>query len=205
MKKNNTMIKQRLSLATILIAFILIFTSCSDEPIDSVLAAQLNAYNASTAGATNTGGTNTGTITNSSVVGIYLLTAFNTSIPTDLNSDGTASTNQLSETNCYNNMLLTLNSNNTFVANSKGIDIVSNGTTETMSCFTDPDDTGTWSLVGNTLTLTTAATPPVVETYTVSGNTISATANNGQVVGYDTVTHSPAYLTCNITIVYTKQ
>ena len=74
-----------------------------------------------------------------------------------------------------------------------------------MSCFTDPDDTGTWSLVGNTLTLTTAGTPPVVDTYTVSGNTISATANNGEVVGYDTVTNSPVYLTCNITIVYTKQ
>jgi len=340
------MIKQRLSLATILGAFILIFTSCSDEPIDSVLAAQLDEYNNSTGGGGgNTGGGGTivsgnftatvagqsfvadatagtyatvnssnvltitgikssgeyigiqlinptvgtfvvnalggnqtlsyrenstttdvysafnpttaqptGTLTVSSldlinkkvsgtfsftgyvlsnttltkqisngvftnvsfsdtttsgtvggVSGTYMLTAFNTSVPTDLNSDGTASTNQLLETNCYNNMLLTLNSNNTFVANSKGIDIVSNGTTETMSCFTDPDDTGTWSLAGNTLTLTTAGTPPVVDTYTVSGNTISATANNGEVVGYDTVTNSPVYLTCNITIVYTKQ
>ncbi len=196
---------QRLSLATILLASIFIFSSCNNEPVDSVLAAQLAEYNNSTVISGTTGGGSTGTITTSSVVGTYLLTAFNTSIPTDLNSDGTASTNQLSETNCYNNMLLTLNSNNTFVANSKGIDIVSNGTTETMSCFTDPDDTGTWSLVGNTLTLTTAATPPVVETYTVSGNTISATANNGQVVGYDTINHAPAYLTCNITVVYTKQ
>ena len=141
----------------------------------------------------------------SGISGTYLLTAFNTSIPTDLNSDGTPSTNQLSETNCYNNMLLTLNSDNTFVANSKGIDIESNGTTETMTCFTDPDDTGTWSLVGNTLTLTISGTPQTIETYTVSGNTISATATNGQVVGYDTTTNAPAYLTCDITIVYTKQ
>ncbi|MEY2923205.1 MAG: hypothetical protein RL108_1831, partial [Bacteroidota bacterium] len=56
-----------------------------------------------------------------------------------------------------------------------------------------------------TLTLTILGNPTTTETFTVSGNTLSATAQNGQAVGYDTVTHAPAYLTCNITIVYTKQ
>ena len=50
------MYKQRLSLATILGAFILIFTSCSDEPIDTVLAAQLDEYNNSTGGGSGTTG-----------------------------------------------------------------------------------------------------------------------------------------------------
>ena len=143
-------------------------------------------------------------VTNS-VAGTYILTAFNTSVPTDLNNDGIPSTNQMSETNCYNNMLLTLNSDNTFVSNSKGVDIQTNGTTQTSTCYTDPDDTGTWSLNGNILTLTIASTPSDIQTFTVSGNTISATATNGQVVGYDTVTGAPAYLNCDITIIYTKQ
>ena len=51
------------------------------------------------------------------------MTAFNSSIPTDLNGDGSASTNQMNETNCFNGSFITLNSNNTFVADSKGIDI----------------------------------------------------------------------------------
>jgi len=182
------------------IAFLFIFNSCNVEPVDSVLSLQLAQNNS-----TGTGGTGGGIVSPTSIEGTYLLTAFNTSVPTDLNNDGTASVNQLSETSCYNNMLLTLNADHTFVANSKGVDIVANGSTQTMSCFSDPDDTGAWSLSGNTLTLTILGNPTTTETFTVSGNTLSATAQNGQAVGYDTVTHAPAYLTCNITIIYTKQ
>ncbi|MEO0036972.1 MAG: hypothetical protein RIQ59_183 [Bacteroidota bacterium] len=182
--------------------FLFIFNSCNVEPVDPILSSQLVDYNTINNGGGTSGG---GTVNQTTIAGTYLLTAFNTSVPTDLNNDGTASSNQLSETSCYNNMLLTLNADHSFIANSKGVDIVSNGTTETMSCFTDPDETGAWSLVGNTLTLTVLGNPTTTETYTVSGNTISATAQNGQVVGYDALTHAPAYLTCNITIVYTKQ
>jgi hypothetical protein len=177
--------------------FLFIFNSCNVEPLDPILANQLAQNNSNGSGGVNLNPT--------SIEGTYLLTAFNTSVPTDLNNDGIASTNQLSETSCYNNMLLTLNADHTFVANSKGVDIVSNGSTETMTCFTDPDETGAWSLTGNILSLTVLGNPTTTETYTVSGNTISATAQNGQVVGYDTVTNAPAYLTCNITIIYTKQ
>ena len=103
------MLIKRFSLAALLIVSVLIFSSCSDEPVDSVLAAQLAEYNSSNQVSTGGGST-------SSVVGTYLLTAFNTSIPTDLNGDGTASTNQMSETSCFNNSLFVLNSNNTFTA-----------------------------------------------------------------------------------------
>lgn len=196
-KKYSIMNYKLFSTAVFSIAFLFIFNSCNVEPIDPVLANQL-AQN-------NSNGTVGGNLNPTSIEGTYLLTAFNTSVPTDLNNDGVASVNQLSETSCYNNMLLTLNADHTFVANSKGVDIDLNGTTQTLSCFSDPDETGAWSLVGNTLTLTVLGAPTTTETYTVSGNTISATAQNGQAVGYDTVTNSPVYLTCNITIVYTKQ
>ncbi len=56
------MIKQQFSLAIILIASIFIFSSCNNEPIDTVLAAQLAEYNSNT-GAGGGGGTggNSGT------------------------------------------------------------------------------------------------------------------------------------------------
>ena len=52
------------------------------------------------------------------VVGTYRLTAFNTTPPTDLNGDGTSSTNQMNEVTCFNNSLIILNSNGTYTADS---------------------------------------------------------------------------------------
>ena len=56
------------------------FTSCDIEPIDSAI--DLDDFNPVT-----------------SVSGSYLMTAFNTSIPTDLNNDGIPSANQMNENN----------------------------------------------------------------------------------------------------------
>ena len=142
-------------------------------------------------------------VANVGIVGNYKLTAFNTSIPTDLNGDGTASTNQLSETNCLNNSFVALNANNTFTADSKGIDIDINNN---IACFTDPDFTGTWVLNGNILSLTYTDGPDTItDNYIVNGNTFSATLNDGQVVGVEQVSGEPVYLTCDITIIFTKQ
>jgi hypothetical protein len=140
------------------------------------------------------------------IAGTYLLTAFNTSVPTDINNDGTSSTNQLNETTCFDDMLLVLNANNTFTANSKGIEIVFNGTVEEVGCFSDPNVTGTWVLNSNTLSLTyTDVGVEYTDDYIVNGNTISATAADGEIVGTETGTGAPVYLTSDITIVYTKQ
>jgi Family of unknown function (DUF6252)/Lipocalin-like domain len=139
---------------------------------------------------------------NTTIAGTYLLTAFNTSVPTDLNGDSVTSTNQLNETSCLNNSLLTLSSNNTFTANSKGIEI--DVATNATICFVDPDTIGTWVLVGNQLTLTyIEAGITYNDVFTVSGTTLSYTIQSGEAVG--TVNGSPAYLTCDITLFYTKQ
>lgn len=140
------------------------------------------------------------------IAGTYLLTAFNSSVPTDINNDGVSSTNQLNETTCFDNMLLTLNANNTFTASSKGIEIVFNGTIDEVSCFTDPNFTGTWSLSGNTLSLTYLDEGvSYTDDYTVNGNTISASIASGEVVGTETGSGTPVYLTSNLTFIYTKQ
>lgn len=153
----------------------------------------------------NTGGT---------VAGTYRLTAFNTSVPTDLNNDGTASVNQMNETACMNDMFLTLNANNTFISDSKGTDIdfqvdaVTGETVETITCFTDPDLSGTWTLSGNILSLT--YTDPetgdvMTDNFNVVGNTLVYTINDGAVVGTEVTTGAPVYLTCDISLIYTKQ
>ena len=130
--------------------------------------------------------------------GTYKLTAFNTTPPTDLNGDGTNSTNQMNEVNCFNNTLLILNANNTYVANSRGVDISITGAYE---CYTDPDDVGTWALSGNQLTLTSSDTS--TNLFIVSGNTLSSTFPNGTVL--NNVGGVVVELTAEITFIYTKQ
>ena len=143
------------------------------------------------------------------IVGNYLLTSFTSSEPTDINADGTSSNNILSETACFNDMHLILNSNNTFVAESKGADIqievINNVETQVIGCFVDPDEDGTWVLNGNILTLSfPGSTDTVVYTYNSANNTLSATENDGAIVGM-TSQDEPIYLTTNLTLTYTKQ
>lgn len=175
---------------SIIALFSIAFTSCtsSDEPVE---AAALNQI--------NTGGTTT-----VSVVGTYKMTAFNTSVPTDLNNDGTSSINQMNETTCFNNSLLVLNANNTFIANSKGVDINTLATPNTITCLSDPDTVGTYTVTGNVLTTTYIENGVTYhDTVTISGNTIVSTTNNGSIVGLSG--GNPVYLTATITIIYTKQ
>lgn len=160
-----------------------LFTSCDNEPLDPDL--NIDDFNTS------------------SVAGNYKLTAFNTTVPTDLNGDGTNSTNQLSETNCFDNTFLSLNADHTFVADSKGIDIVDNA----LSCFEDDDLSGTWALEGNNLVLTYV--DPVdgntyADSFSVQGSVLKHTATGGDIVG-TTSTGEPVYLTSNIEFIYSKQ
>lgn len=141
---------------------------------------------------------------NPTIAGTYLLTAFNTSVPTDLNGDGTSSINQMTETTCFNNSLFTLNANGTFTANAKGIDIDLTVTPNVITCSTDTDISGTWILTGNILKTTYIESGITnVDEFTVIGNTLSITANNGEVVG--TANGNPVFLTADITVIFTKQ
>ncbi|MQP53194.1 MULTISPECIES: lipocalin family protein [unclassified Flavobacterium] len=173
-------IKSILSLLVLSIAFVTI--SCDNEPIDPAIDIS----------------------SSSSITGTYYMTAFNSSIPTDLNGDGSASTNQMNETNCFNGSFITLNSNNTFVADSKGIDINTNGTTSTIECFDEGNFTGTWALSGNQLSITYIdGGVEYTDFATLAGNTIVSTVQNGEVVG-TTSGGEPIYLTSNLQIVFTK-
>lgn len=139
------------------------------------------------------------------IVGSYLLTAFNTSVTTDLNGDGTNSTNQLNETTCFNDSFLTINANNTFSTDSKGIEIIfgTSGVDE-VACFEDAEITGTWSLTGNQISFTYTDEGEIyTDVFTVSGNTLTYTLEDGDIVG--NAGGSPVYLTSDITLIYTKQ
>lgn len=134
------------------------------------------------------------------VVGSYALTAFNISVPQDLNGDGIKSVNQMSESSCFNGNLLTLNANNTFSMTDKGVEIVTNGITETLSCFNDPNVTGTWSVTGDIVTLVSAGSSDL---FKIGSNTLTQSIANGQVVSQ--TPNSIVYVTSNIDRVYTKQ
>ena len=174
------------------------FTSCENEPIDSAINLEDFGIN------------NGQPITN--VVGTYKLTNFNTSVPTDLNGDGVKSTNQLNETSCFNNSFLVINTNHTFAADSKGIEIdinvdgVTGAITQTIACFEDPPISGTWTKAGNVITFSyTENGDNITESFNIVGNTLQLTINNGEVVGTEQTTGAPVYLTSNITLIYTKQ
>jgi hypothetical protein len=141
---------------------------------------------------------------NANTAGTYLMTSVNTSIPTDLNVDGNFSANQMTETNCYNNNILTLNADNTFTATQKGVEITVSGTTDVLSCYTDPNIAGSWTLVNNTLTLTyTDSVKQYNDFYIFDGTVLKTTIAQGDVVG--TLGGAPVTLTANIDVIYTKQ
>lgn len=173
-------IKSIVTLFVLTVAFTTI--SCDNEPVDPALDLS----------------------SSSSVTGTYFMTAFNSSIPTDLNGDGVSSTNQMNETNCFNGSYITLNANNTFVANSKGLDINSNGSSSTIECFDDGTFSGTWVLSGNRLSITYMDQGvEYTDEAVLSGNTIVSTYQNGEVVG-TTSSGEPVYLTSNLQIIFTK-
>lgn len=180
-------------------------TACSgdDEPVDPFLIDD--------SGIINGGDINDGSVNNNTVFGVYVMTAFNSSVPIDLNGDGVSSTNSLDETNCFNNSFLTLNQNNTFIAISKGIeinfdfDLVTGEEISTIECFTDESTTGTWAVDGTNVVFTsTDAGETYSDTFAVVGNTLVYTVEEGSVVG-TTDDGVPAYLTSEIEIIYTKQ
>ena len=156
-------------------------SSCNIEPIDNDLLGN--------------------SINPSSVSGTYRMIAFNTGIPTDLNHDGSATTNQMLETSCFNGSTIVLNPDGTFRASFKGVYI---GNTSSIECFSDPDYTGTWTLNATVLKLTyTEAGVVVDELFSVTSNTLTYSVPQGEIVG-TTANNVPVFLSTSYNIVYTK-
>lgn len=139
------------------------------------------------------------------VTGTYEMTAFNTAIPTDLNNDGITSTNQMMETSCFDGNIIVINSNNTFTSTSKGVEISELGTTLTIGCYSDPNYSGTWEMVGNILKLTYIEdTVTYTDEFVFSENSkLTYTDEQGEVVA-TTSTDTPVYLSSKIDVIFTK-
>lgn len=84
-----------------------------------------------------------------SIEGVYDLTEFNTSVATDFDEDGTESTNQMDETNCYDTRKIDFNSDNTFTYD---LDYILINTTTGEAVCTTSDVSGTWTATNNTIT-----------------------------------------------------
>jgi hypothetical protein len=173
--------KIKLTAALFSVFTLMIFSSCNIEPLDSDLLGNV--------------------INPDSVAGTYRMTAFNTGIPTDLNNDGTTSTNQMLETSCFNNNILTINPDGTFKATSKGVEVSAGATLE---CYTDPDITGTWVLSGTILTLQfVEAGVQITELFSVSANSLTYSVPLGEIAS-TTSTNAAVYLNSSYNIIYTR-
>ncbi len=171
----------KLSLAILSCSALVTFTSCNIEPLDKDLLGNI--------------------INPASVAGSYRMTAFNTGIPTDLNNDGAASTNQMLETSCFNDNILTINPNATFTSTSKGVDVSASAT---LVCLSNPNITGTWVLNGTVLKLIyMKGNVEITDLYSVSGNTLTHSVPLGQIVS-TTSTNAAVFLNSSYYFVYTK-
>lgn len=85
------------------------------------------------------------------IAGTYDLTEFNTGAATDFNEDGTESTNQMDESNCYDDRKISFNSDNTFTYE---IDYILIDTNTGVAVCAQNDVTGTWTASNNTITVT---------------------------------------------------
>lgn len=195
--EKNIKMKKSIIFKSIIVLFsIASLVSCETEPLDPAIDLNdfINGANPNSPNNPNS----------SSILGTYVMTAFNTSVPTDLNGDGTASTNQMNETTCFDNNILSLNTNNAFTTTSKGLDIEIVGTNSVLTCFTDPSINGTWTQFGTNIIFTYVDSGITVsDTFVLNGNTLTYTLNGGEIVGLSG--GNPVYLTSNISVVYTKQ
>jgi len=85
-----------------------------------------------------------------SIEGTYELREFNTSVPTDFDEDGQTSTNQVEESSCYDDVQISLRSDNTFTYTIGYISVNPDGS----DTCTEYEVDGTWSTTNNTLTAT---------------------------------------------------
>ncbi len=85
--------------------------------------------------------------------GVYLLTAFNTSFPTNLNGDAVSSTNQMDETNCYDNYVLDLKADGTFTNDNRISLVTGSAPSSNLVCEQKTTLAGNYTVAGNVITL----------------------------------------------------
>ena len=86
-----------------------------------------------------------------SIDGAYVLSSMVSTPAVDLNGDGTSNSDLLMESNCFDSMAISLNSNGTFSSNVSTLEFDSMGNISNCASRTD---SGTWTFSDPTLTLT---------------------------------------------------
>ena len=78
--------------------------------------------------------------------GNWQLTLMRTDTPVDLDGDGTASTNLLQETDCYDNMRVEFFEDATFITQNAQMDFAAGTSGTEFECLNDRVDNGTWEI-----------------------------------------------------------
>lgn len=135
----------------------------------------------------------------------YQLTAYNTATPTDLNGDGTASVNQMTEINCFNANSVTIKSDNTFTAQQNGVYVETETTPATAVCYEIPAITGTYTIENGVITMNYIYEGVAQEQqYVMDDTSLRSTYTDDFIVSKDD-TGAAVYITTELTIIYTKQ
>ncbi|RZJ66306.1 MAG: hypothetical protein EOO50_10260 [Flavobacterium sp.] len=140
---------------------------------------------------------------NADIVGTYRMTAFNSPTAIDYDDDGDSSVNMMTESDCYNNTVMTLNEDGTFTSTYNGVGISSG----VSSCASSVNSSGTWTRTGNTIATTTTAGGSGTNSWTwnSSGTTLSRTQANAQYPSINATTGDFEYGTGNVGYTYTLQ
>lgn len=136
------------------------------------------------------------------IPGTWKLTAITLQEAYDLNADGTASSDLMAETNCYQNELLTFNQDMTGVATSNSYaNITVSGEVFNVECIEETEEMPfAWAQLQNTVTITLDAQ---MVNATLDGNTLTYVIPEGFVV-FDSE-NGDVTISQDMTFVYTKQ
>ncbi len=115
---------------------------------------------------------NNGGNTGSEISGTYRLMTYTAPVGQDLNEDGESSVNLVGESTCYSDWTIILNEDHSFMRQEKLVTIIDGA----ISCEVDTDQ-GSWSLDGETLTLTNLEGSELNSEYTYleANNSLSQT------------------------------
>lgn len=139
----------------------------------------------------------------SGVAGTFKMTGFNIPMSVDYNADGTASSNLLSESDCFATNIIKLNSDHTYMRVDNYIDLSSG-----LPTCAEYSETGIWKRDGDVITTTSSDTNgylPYDTEFTYSGdNTLTASYVGENYPGAD-VDGNPMTLEGDFNYVFTRQ
>ncbi|MFV8226361.1 DUF5004 domain-containing protein [Christiangramia aquimixticola] len=92
-------------------------------------------------------------ITNNDMVGHWELSKITSDVEVDLDSNPGGSTNLMDETDCFNNMYITFDSNGSFITNNATMSFEA-GDGDDFQCIADRMDNGQWEVRNDSLILT---------------------------------------------------